>query len=84
MKRIAQIVLGVYKLTVSPIVHALGGGCRFHPCCSDYARRAFAIYPWWQASWLVGGRLLRCGPWHPGGPDPVPPPASRNAFLRGH
>ena len=83
MKLVAHIILGGYRLLLSPIVSALGGGCRFYPTCSEYARVAFATHAWWRALWLVVWRLVRCGPWHPGGPDPVPTSAS-GVSLRGN
>ena len=47
--------------------------CRFDPTCSNYALTAFTRYGWIKGTVLALGRLARCGPWHPGGWDPVPP-----------
>ncbi len=58
-----------YQLGVRPV---LPPSCRFHPSCSDYAAEALARHGAWRGSWLIGRRIARCGPWHPGGCDPVP------------
>ena len=70
----ASALVRLYQLTISPALSAinLGGGCRFTPTCSHYARLAL------QERGLVIGlaltfrRLAKCAPWHPGGLDPVP------------
>jgi len=58
-----------YRWFVSPVLSA---SCRFHPSCSEYAEQALARHGAWRGSWLAARRLCRCGPWHPGGYDPVP------------
>lgn len=58
-----------YQLTLSPF---LGGGCRFTPTCSVYAREAIARYGIGKGSVMAVSRLLRCHPFHKGGFDPVP------------
>ena len=59
-----------YQLVVSPL---LGPRCRFYPSCSAYAVDALRAHGPVRGLWLAGRRLLRCHPWNPGGPDPVPP-----------
>ncbi|MBT3181508.1 MAG: membrane protein insertion efficiency factor YidD [Deltaproteobacteria bacterium] len=59
-------------MVFSPILSGLGANCRFHPTCSDYAREAFQKKSSKQAVALILKRLMRCGPWHPGGVDKVP------------
>jgi len=59
----------VYRWCVSPL---LPMACRFHPSCSEYAEEALQRHGPWRGTWLAGRRLCRCGPWHPGGFDPVP------------
>ncbi|MBC7170146.1 membrane protein insertion efficiency factor YidD [Candidatus Bipolaricaulota bacterium] len=61
--------LDAYQRVVSPI---LPQRCRFHPSCSEYARQAVLRYGLLRGGWLALRRLARCGPWHPGGHDPVP------------
>lgn len=51
----------------------LGGGkCRFYPSCSEYAAEAVDKYGSIIGLYLAASRLLKCGPWHEGGFDPVP------------
>jgi len=59
-----------YRRWISPF---LPPACRFHPSCSAYAVEALTAHGAVRGSWLALRRLLRCGPWHPGGLDPVPP-----------
>ena len=72
MSRLLTWMIDVYRAMLSPFVHALGGGCRFHPTCSAYAREALERYHWRHALRLIAVRLVKCGPWNAGGIDPVP------------
>ena len=64
-------LVALYRYAISPIFSGLGASCRFYPSCSAYAREALEIHPWPRAVALIAWRLVRCGPWHPGGYDPV-------------
>lgn len=64
------VLLRGYQRWVSPL---LPPSCRFWPSCSEYAVQALQVHGLLRGSWLTARRLLRCGPWHPGGVDPVPP-----------
>jgi putative membrane protein insertion efficiency factor len=70
MKWLLLRLIDGYKLLLSPF---FGSQCRFYPTCSSYAREAIELHGSFKGSWLAVKRILRCGPWHPGGPDPVPP-----------
>ncbi|HVV20506.1 MAG TPA: membrane protein insertion efficiency factor YidD [Pseudonocardiaceae bacterium] len=59
-----------YRRWISPL---LPPSCRFTPSCSAYAVEALMTHGALRGTWLAFRRLLRCGPWHPGGWDPVPP-----------
>ncbi|WP_281745284.1 membrane protein insertion efficiency factor YidD [Thermanaerovibrio acidaminovorans] len=59
----------VYQIFLSPL---LGRNCRFHPTCSQYAFEAISRFGVLRGIWLSAKRLVKCGPWHPGGYDPVP------------
>lgn len=59
-----------YRAWISPV---LPPTCRFEPSCSAYAVDALVEHGALRGTWLTLRRLLRCGPWHPGGWDPVPP-----------
>ncbi|WP_190819819.1 membrane protein insertion efficiency factor YidD [Saccharopolyspora pogona] len=76
---LAWVLLGpvhVYRKVISPL---LPPSCRFYPSCSTYAVEALTVHGLFRGGWLTLRRLLRCGPWHPGGLDPVPPPRERSA-----
>ncbi len=59
-----------YRYCISPL---LPRSCRFHPSCSEYAEEALERHGAALGSWLAVKRVCRCGPWHRGGYDPVPP-----------
>jgi uncharacterized protein len=59
----------LYILFLSPV---LGGACKFHPSCSNYAYEAVSRHGAWRGGWLAAKRLLRCRPFTTGGFDPVP------------
>lgn len=69
MTRLLRLALRAYQVVVSPW---LGPSCRFHPSCSCYADEALERHGLLRGGWLAARRLCRCGPWHPGGYDPVP------------
>lgn len=58
-----------YRLLLSPI---LGGACRFHPTCSQYALEAITLHGARRGAWLAIKRVARCHPFRAGGFDPVP------------
>jgi len=70
MKRLLLLLIDGYKLLLSPY---FGTQCRFYPTCSSYAREAIAVHGSLRGSWLATKRICKCGPWHAGGVDPVPP-----------
>jgi putative membrane protein insertion efficiency factor len=63
-------VIRAYQRWISPVRPP---ACRFTPTCSAYAVTAVERFGAVRGGWLATRRLLRCGPWHPGGHDPVPP-----------
>jgi hypothetical protein len=62
-------LLAVYRYMISPVLPQV---CRYHPSCSQYAVDAVRLHGPFLGPWLALKRLLRCHPWAPGGPDPVP------------
>ncbi|WP_424183637.1 membrane protein insertion efficiency factor YidD [Actinokineospora sp. G85] len=68
--RVLLLPVHAYRKWISPY---LPPSCRFYPSCSTYAVEAITAHGALRGAWLAGRRLLRCGPWHPGGLDPVPP-----------
>jgi len=75
--RAADGLLWLYQKTLSPALAVLtpACGCRFAPTCSHYARAALREHGLLTGLVLTARRLVKCGPWHPGGLDPVPRPA---------
>lgn len=69
MKFIVLKMIRFYQLAVSPLFPPR---CRFVPSCSQYAIEAVGRFGVLYGGWLATKRLLKCGPWHPGGLDPVP------------
>ena len=67
--RAAVFLIQLYRHTISPMRLPT---CRFTPTCSQYAVDALTEYGFVKGSWLAAVRLLKCGPWHPGGWDPIP------------
>lgn len=64
-----RIAVRGYRLLISPV---LPRSCRFFPSCSEYAEEALERHGAVHGTWLTARRICRCGPWHPGGYDPVP------------
>lgn len=70
MRALLLFLIRGYQYLISPLFPP---SCRFTPSCSAYAREAVERHGALKGGWLALRRLLRCHPWHPGGPDPVPP-----------
>jgi uncharacterized protein len=62
-------VIDLYRHTISPMRLPT---CRFSPTCSQYAVEALTEYGLIRGGWLAVVRLLKCGPWHRGGWNPIP------------
>ena len=69
MKALLLLMLRVYRYLLSPWV---GGGCRYWPTCSEYAREAIDTHGAARGSYMALARLARCHPYGAGGVDPVP------------
>jgi hypothetical protein len=67
--RALRATVRAYQWLVRPL---LPPACRFHPSCSEYADEALERHGALRGGWLAARRVCRCGPWHPGGHDPVP------------
>ena len=70
----------LYQATLRPF---LGGQCRYHPTCSDFAVDAYKAHGALRGTWLTARRILRCHPFAAGGYDPVPPPGTLGAEPEG-
>jgi putative membrane protein insertion efficiency factor len=77
--RVLLVPVNFYRRWISPV---LPPSCRFEPSCSAYAVEALSTHGALRGSWLTVRRLLRCGPWHPGGYDPVPPRSAQGSTVR--
>ena len=62
-------LIEIYRNMISPFRPP---ACRFTPTCSQYAVDALSEYGLARGGWLAMLRLLKCGPWHRGGWDPIP------------
>lgn len=69
LARGAIALIQLYRNTISPLRLPT---CRFTPTCSEYAVDALTEHGLLRGAWLAAVRLVKCGPWHPGGWDPIP------------
>ena len=67
--RLAALLIRGYQRTFSRLIPP--GRCRFHPTCSEYAIRALRANGLFRGGAQAAWRLMRCGPWTPGGVDEV-------------
>lgn len=74
--RAVVYLIELYRHTISPLRLPT---CRFTPTCSQYAVEALSEFGLFRGGWLAVVRLLKCGPWHKGGWDPIP---ERRGALR--
>jgi uncharacterized protein len=49
----------------------MGGHCRYHPSCSQYALDAIEKYGPLRGGWRALKRISRCHPWGGSGFDPA-------------
>ncbi len=77
IRQLLQAPIRAYRYFISPMLPA---ACRFHPSCSAYAEQALEEHGTLRGGWLAARRICRCGPWHPGGYDPVPVRAGPDAI----
>ncbi|MBL7544605.1 MAG: membrane protein insertion efficiency factor YidD [Bdellovibrionaceae bacterium] len=63
------LLIGAYRTLGTQF---MGGNCKFHPSCSEYAAQAFHTHSPFFAIKLVSIRLCKCRPFSTGGYDPVP------------
>lgn len=68
-RRIVIFLIELYRTWVSPLRLPT---CRFEPTCSAYAVEALSRHGFVYGGVLSIVRLLKCGPWHKPGYDPVP------------
>jgi putative membrane protein insertion efficiency factor len=71
------LLIRLYQKTLSPDHGPLkrffpNGYCRFHPTCSEYARKSFEKHGFFNGLFLTAKRITRCNPWNQGGIDEVP------------
>ena len=75
MKRVIRIpavlVVGLIRLYQLSLARMLPPRCRFHPSCSEYAVQALRELGLVRGGIAAVWRVVRCGPWNPGGLDPV-------------
>ena len=63
----ADALIGVYQLSLSPLLSRMGFRCRFLPSCSEYARVQVRTRGLAAGGLSSLARLARCGPWTPAG-----------------
>lgn len=73
LAKILILLIRFYKVSFSLLFKMGGNRCRFYPDCSSYGLEALKIHGGVYGAYLTIKRVLKCGPFHPGGHDPVPP-----------
>lgn len=68
MRRVLIFLVLVYRATLGQF---MGGHCRFHPSCSQYAIDAINKYGPARGAWRAFKRICRCHPWGGRGYDPA-------------
>jgi uncharacterized protein len=67
---LAILLVRAYRTLVNPLVpRTVGGRCKYHPSCSQYALDALHEFGFVRGTALAAWRLLRCNPWSHGGVD---------------
>lgn len=79
VRTLLVLMIRLYRATVSGV---LGGRCRFHPSCSEYAEQAVRTLGATRGSALTVWRILRCSPLSSGGFDYPPGGASYDTVIR--
>lgn len=67
-QRLGIAFVRAYRKVLSPL---FAGSCRYEPSCSVYTEQAIGKYGLLKGSWMGTRRIASCGPWRPGGYDPV-------------
>lgn len=67
-QRICIAFVLLYRATLGKL---LGGHCRYHPTCSQYAIDAITQYGSLRGGWKALKRVARCHPWGGRGYDPA-------------
>ena len=77
-RRLVTAPIRFYQRNISPMRPA---ACRFYPTCSQYALESIQVHGVLRGGGYAIARLLKCGPWHPGGVDKVKPPRRSTQTL---
>lgn len=75
LRKLFILPIRLYQWTLSPLLGP--NKCRFQPTCSHYAIEAIEEWGPLKGTYLAARRILKCHPWGPWGPDPVPRRAER-------
>ena len=68
MTRLLTLLILAYRATLGRF---MGGHCRFHPTCSQYALDAIRKYGPRKGAWRAIKRIARCRPGGGSGYDPA-------------
>jgi uncharacterized protein len=68
MKSLSVYFIKFYQFVTKPFPQC----CRFYPTCSQYAIESIEKFGVFKGSFFTIKRIFKCGPWHPGGYDPIP------------
>ena len=80
LRRSLIFLVRAYQTWISPTRMP---SCRFEPTCSTYAVEALDEWGALRGGALAVWRLLKCGPWHKPGYDPVPQRNRHHGLVTG-